>query len=100
MNCQRKHDTGPEKGALRRLHLREKKPVSGLGDPYGIHPTLCYRWQQECFENGAAAFANHGKRRKAAEDAKGRKSAALEGKRQQQNEVVAELMPEYVQLKK
>jgi hypothetical protein len=59
-----------------------------------------YRWQKEFFENGAAAFDNPGKRRKAAGDVKDRKIAALEEKRQRKNEVLAELMEEHVQLKK
>jgi transposase len=100
MNAKRKHYTAPEKVAILRLHLLEKKPVSDLCDQYGIHPTLFYRWQKEFFENGAAAFAQTGKRRKVVEEVKDRKIAALEGKLQQKNEVLAELMQEYVQLKK
>jgi transposase len=100
MNAKRKHSTAPEKVAILRLHLLEKKPVSDLCDQYGIHPTLFYRWQKEFFENGAAAFAQTGKRRKVVEEVKDRKIAALEGKLQQKNEVLAELMQEYVQLKK
>ena len=78
----------------------EHKPVSDLCDQYGIHPTLFYRWQKEFFENGAAAFAHTGKRHKAVEEAKDRKIAALEEKLQQKNEVLAEVVREYVQLKK
>ena len=100
MKEQRKHYSASEKVAILRLHLLEKKPVSDPCDQYGIHPTLFYRWQKEFFENGAAAFDNHGKRRKAAEDVKERKIAALEEKLQQKNEVLAEVMQEYVQLKK
>jgi transposase len=100
MTTKRKQYTAPEKVAILRLHLLENKPVSDLCDQYGIHPTLFYRWQKEFFENGAAAFAQSGKRRKAAEEVKDRKIAALEGKLQQKNEVLAELMQEYVQLKK
>ncbi len=100
MNKQRKHYAASEKVAILRLHLLEKKPVSDLCDQYAIHPTLFYRWQKEFFENGHAAFAPTNKGRKAAEDAKDRKLAALEGKLQQKNEVLAELMQEYVQLKK
>jgi transposase-like protein len=100
MNNQRKYDTASEKVAIVRLHLLEKKPVSDLCDQYGIHPTLFYLWQKELFENGAAAFAPTTKGRKAAEDAKDRKLAALEEKLQQKNEVLAELMQEYVQLTK
>jgi transposase len=100
MTQKRKHHTAPEKVAILRLHLLEKKPISDLCDQYDIHPTLFYRWQKEFFENGAAAFENSGKRRKAAADGKDRKIAHLEEKLQQKNEVLAELMQEYVQLKK
>jgi transposase len=100
MTEKRKHYSGPDKVAILRLHLLEKKPVSDLCDQYGIHPTLFYRWQKEFFENGAAAFEQHGKRCKAVEEGKDRRIAALESKLQQKNEVLAELMQEYVQLKK
>jgi transposase-like protein len=100
MSIKRKHYSAPEKVTILRLHLLEKKPVSDLCDQYGIHPTLFYRCQKEFFENGAAAFASTGKRRKTIEEAKDRKIAALEGKLQQKNEVLVELMQEYVQLKK
>jgi transposase len=100
MNKQRKSYSGPEKVAILRLHLLEHKPVSDLCDQYGIHPAQFYRWQKEFFENGHVAFAANGKRRKPPEEAKDRKIAALEGKLQQKNEVLAEVMQEYVQLKK
>ena len=100
MSTKRKHYSAQEKVAILRLHLLEKKPVSDLCDQYGIHPTLFYRWQKEFFENGSAAFENTGKRRKTAEEVKDRKIAALEEKLRQKNEVLAELMQEYVQLKK
>ena len=59
MSEQRKHYPAPDKVAILRLHLLEKKPVSDLCDQFGIHPTLFYRWQKEFFENGAAAFVVH-----------------------------------------
>ena len=83
-----------------RLHLLEKKPVSDVCDQFDISPNLFYRWQREFFENGAAAFEQNGKRHKASEAAKDRTIAALEQKLQQKNEVLAEVMQEYVQLKK
>src|SRR5438270_13649798 len=98
MSTTRKHSSAPEKVTILRLHLLEKKPVSDLCDQFGIHPTLFYRWQKEFFENGAAAFASTGKRHKTLEEAKDRRIAALEGKLQQKNEVLAEVMQEYVQL--
>jgi len=100
MTQKRKHYTAQEKVAILRLHFLEKKPISDLCDQYGFHPSLFFRWQKEFFENGAAAFDNTGKRRKADQEVKDRRIAALEGKLQQKNEVLAELMQEYVQLKK
>src|SRR5262249_52761967 len=96
----RKHYSAPEKVAILRLHLLEKKPVSDLCDLYDIHPTLFYRWQKEFFEHGAAAFEQNGKRSKAVEELKDRKIAALEQKLHQKNAVIAGLMQEYVELKK
>jgi|ERR1700683_1194945 len=100
MSDKRKHYSGPEKVNILRLHLLEKKPVSDLCDQFGLHPTVFYRWQKEFFENGAAAFENTGKRRKSHEGAKDRTIAALQEKLQQKNEVLAEVMQEFVQLKK
>jgi transposase-like protein len=100
MTTKRKHYSAPEKVAILRLHLLEKKPVSDLCDEHGINPTLFYRWQKEFFENGAVAFEQTGRRRKADQEGKDRKIAVLESKLQQKNEVLAELMQEYVQLKK
>jgi transposase len=100
MTTHRQSYSGVEKVAILKQHLVEHKPVSDLCDQYDIHPTLFYRWQKEFFENGAAAFEQTGRRRKGAEEAKDRKIAALENKLQQKNEVLAELMQEYVQLKK
>jgi transposase len=100
MTTARRHFTAQEKVAVLRRHLLEKTPVSDLCDQLGIHPTLFYRWQKDFFENGQAAFEHTGKRRKAEDDAKDRKIAALEDKLQRKNEVLAELMEEHVQLKK
>ena len=100
MTAQRKHYSNPEKVAILRLHLLEKKPVSDRCDQDGIQPTLFDRWQKEFFENGAAACDHHGKRCQAAEGVKDRKIAALEEQLQRKNEVLAELMAEHVQLQK
>ena len=100
MTKKRKHYADPDKVAILKQHLVEKKPLSDLCDEYGIHPTMFYRWQKQLFENGAAAFAKSSKPGKTLEEAKDRKITALEAKLQQKNEVLAELMQEYVQLKK
>jgi transposase len=96
----RRHFTPEQKVALLRLHLLEKKPVSDICEEHNLNVTLFYLWQKQFFENGAAAFANTGKRHQALQDAKDSKIAALEDKLQRKNEVLAELMEEHVQLKK
>jgi transposase-like protein len=100
MSEKRKHYSPQDKVAILRLHLLEKQPVSDLCDQFGIQPTQLYRWQKEFFDNGAAAFATSDKRRKAVADGKDRQIATLTEKLQQKNEVLAEVMQEYVQLKK
>ena len=100
MARQRRHFTPEQKVALLRLHLLEKKPISDLCEEHQLSVNLFYLWQKQFFENGAAAFANTGKRLQAVQDAKDRKIAALEDKLQRKNEVLAELMEEHVSLKK
>src|SRR5262249_26560695 len=100
MARQRRHFTPAQKVALLRLHLLENKPVSDICQEHDLNVNLFYLWQKQFFENGAAAFANSGKRPKALQDAKDRKIAALEDKLQRKNEVLSELMEEHVQLKK
>jgi transposase len=99
MNKTRRHFSGSEKVAILKRHLLEKVPVSDLCDELDIGPNLFYRWQQEFFENGHAAFQND-RKSKALEDAKQRKIEQLEAKLQRKNEVLSELMEEHVQLKK
>ncbi len=96
----RRHFTPDQKVALLRLHLLEKKPVSDICQEHNLGVTLFYLWQKQFFENGTAAFDRPGKRRKDGADPKDRQIAALQEKLQRKNEVLAELMEEYVQLKK
>jgi transposase-like protein len=100
MARQRRHFTPEQTVALLRLHLLEKKPVSDLCQEHNLNVNLFYLWQKQFFENGAAAFANSGKRPRALQDAKDRKIAALQDKLQRKHEVLAELLEEHVQLKK
>jgi transposase len=100
MTRERRYFTPEQKIALLRLHLLEKKPISDSCQEHHLSVNLFYLWQKQLFENGTAAFANTGKRRKAEADAKDRKIAALEDKLRVKNDVLAELMEEHVQLKK
>jgi transposase len=99
MNKPRRHFSGPEKVAILKRHLLEKVPVSDLCDQLDIAPNQFYRWQQEFFENGHAAFEN-GRKPRAVEDAKDRKIEQLQAKLVRKNEVMAELMEALTEEKK
>ena len=95
----RRHFSPQEKVALLKRHLLENVPMADLCDEAGIAPSQFYRWQKEFFENGARAFES-GRKAKAQLDQNQRKIQSLEDKLARKNEVVAELLEEYTQLKK
>jgi transposase len=80
MARQRRHFTPEQKVALLRLHLLEKVPVSDICENHQLAVNLFYLWQKQFFENGAAAFTQSDKRRKASQNDKDRKIAALQDK--------------------
>ena len=97
MKSRRKH-CGAQKIAILREHLLEGRPVSDICDQYGINPTMFYRWQKQLFEGGHAVFDRQHSD-SAAQTAE-KKIAKLESKLQQKDSVLAELMAEYVAVKK
>lgn len=97
MKKSRRHFTAEEKVALLRSHLVDKKPISEICKEQGLQPTVFYRWQQEFFENGTAAFQrNHDAQERRTQE----RIAFLENRIQRKDEVLAELMMEHVALKK
>jgi transposase-like protein len=93
----RKQYTGEEKIAILRKHLLEGVAVSDVCDEHGLQPTVFYRWQKQLFEEGAVVF----RRPKDTETKKLRRQVEqLEEKLGKKNEVLGELMEEYVDLKK
>ena len=97
MKQPRKRHTAEEKIAVLRRHFLEKVPVSDLCEGTGIHPTVFYRWQKDFFENGAAVFQPKGRTNHQAEQ---QRIEYLEKKIQRKDQVLAELMEEYLALKK
>jgi len=97
MRKTRKNYTPVEKVAILRRHLIDRVPVSDLCDEYQLSPTLFYLWQKQFFENGPTAFE---RKNATPEGHLQRTIAALRDKLRRKNEVVAELMEEYIQLKK
>ena len=93
----RKQYTGEEKLAILRKHLLEGVAVSDICDAHELQPTVFYRWQKQLFEEGAVVF-----RRASDTEAKKlqRQVTHLEEKLVKKNEVLGELLEEYVTLKK
>ena len=100
MKQTRRTFTPSQKVAILRLHLVEQKPVSEICEEHDLAVNLFYKWQKEFFDNGAAAFEKSSKSKKANQDGKDKKIAALEAKLNKKHEVLSELMEEHVALKK
>lgn len=100
MRKKRHHYSPEEKVAILRRYFRyfmDHVPVSNVCDEYQLQPTVFYEWQKQFFENGAAAVirdTNHQKRKEA------QRIEQFEAKLHRKDEVLAELMEEYIQLKK
>ena len=97
MSKKRKRYNSQEKMTILRKHLLEGVPVSDVCDEYGIQPSVFYRWQKLLFEQGGQVFdraaGSQGKQQQ-------RQIEALQQKLSKKDEVLAELMEEYVTLKK
>ncbi len=93
----RKQYTGEEKLAILRKHLLEGVAVSDVCDEHGLQPTVFYRWQKQLFEEGSIVF-----RRPNDTEAKNlqRQVTKLEEKLVKKDEVLVELLEEYVKVKK
>ncbi len=96
-NRKRKQYQAAQKAAIIRQHLIENQSVSDLCDEYGIAPSVYYRWQKQFFEGGEAAFATT---RKTAVTRLQQEVQHLEEKLARKDEVLGEVMEEYVTLKK
>ena len=94
----RKQYSAQEKVAIVRKHLLDKIPVSDICDEYGLQPTVFYRWQKQLFEQAAeACFRRPGDSESTRLK---RQITELEAKLAKKDEVLGEVMEEYVALKK
>lgn len=89
--------TAEEKVAILRKVLIEKQTVSAVCEEHDLSPTLLYNWQQQFFENGAAAFA---KDASAEQRELEKKVEQLQARLTKKDSVIAEVTGEYVKLKK
>ena len=94
----RKQYSAQQKVAIVRKHLLDKVPVSDICDEYGLQPTVFYRWQKQLFEQAAeACFQRPGDSESTRLK---RQVTELEAKLAKKDEVLGEVMEEYVALKK
>ncbi len=98
MRKNRKQYSAQEKVAILRKHLLDKIPVSELCDGYGLQPTVFYRWQKQLFEQAAESCFQ--RTHKSELTRLKRQIAELEAKLAKKDEVLGEVMEEYVALKK
>jgi len=93
----RKSYQAAEKVSIIRKHLIEKQSISDICDEYGIAPSVYYRWQKQFFEGGEKAFD---KTKETTVTRLQQEVQQLEEKLARKDEVLGEVMEEYVTLKK
>ena len=93
----RRHFTGEQKATAVKRHHLEKVPVSEICNELDIHPNQFYDWQRQFFENGASSFSKDNVResKKSSE-----KITTLEERIAHKDNVISEIMSEYIDLKK
>ena len=87
-----------QKVAIIREHLLENKAISELCDEHQINPSVYYRWQKQFFEQGDKAFAPNTEKRNISHLKQ--EISHLESKLSRKDEVIAEVMEDYIRLKK
>lgn len=100
MKKERKYLSGAEKIGILRRHLIEGVAISKVCEEAGIGPGQFYRWQQELFESGAEVLDGRRGRCRPGVSKEAERVVRLEAKLREKDEVLAELMGEYVALKK
>ena len=96
-NRKRKQYQAAEKVSIIRKHLIEKQSVADLCDEYGMAPSIYYRWQTLLLEGGESALKTT---KKTAVSRLQKEVQKLEEKLARKDEVLGEVMEEYVTLKK
>ena len=97
MGKNRKYHTSNQKAAILREHLIDKMSVADLCDKHGISPTVFYGWQKKMFENLHQLFdRKRGSRASSLES----QNLALKETISQKDTVIAEIMGDFVEVKK
>ncbi len=86
-----------EKVKILKQHLVEGRAISEVCDEHEIQPSRFYDWQTQLFQNATVIF--DGPRGPKPSDSR-EKLKQLEAKLREKDEVIAELMAEYLKAKK
>ena len=97
MSKKRKQFNPEEKIAIIRKHLLEGIAVSELCEEYKLQPSVFYRWQKMLFEQGSQVFEGRPAKKGNQQQ---QQIERLQQKLSKKDEVLAEVMEEYVTLKK
>lgn len=97
MGKPRKRYPSQEKAAILREHLIDRTPVSDLCDKHGISPTLFYQWQRTLFENLPSLFERGAR---PSDNRKNGQVDKLQKKLARKDEVIAQIMEDFVEVKK
>jgi len=93
----RKQFSPEEKISIIRKHLLEGVPVSEVCEEYDLQPSVFYRWQKMLFEQGSQVFEGRSTKKGNHHQ---QQIEHLQRKLAKKDEVLAEVMEEYVSLKK
>jgi len=98
----RRHFSSGDKAAAIKRHVVGGESVSAICEGLGIAPNMFYRWQQELFDHGAAAFEvkRRGRSADSAERKLAQENAKLRARLAHKDNVIAEITEDYVKLKK
>ena len=93
----RRRFNATEKVKILKRHLVDRQPISEVCDEHAIQPSRFYTWQTHLFQNADVVFdAPRGPK----PTAEAEQIKRLEAKVREKDEVIAELMAEYLQIKK
>ena len=93
----RRQFSAAEKSKILKLHLVEGQPISSVCDEFDLSPSRFYAWQAQLFEKADKVFDRNRGPKPSDRNAE---IERLEAKVRQKDEVIAELMAEYLSAKK
>jgi len=94
----RRHFSAQEKAKILKMHFVEKQSISSLCEEFQLAPSRFYEWQKTLFTNAPNALES--KKRGPRSCNKDKRIHELEDSVKDKNRVIAELMAEYLQVKK